>query len=600
MTIPGPRTPVTPMDKWDWLIGLLSAAALMAWLFPFAHLGIDPHHDGIMLKPALDVLSGQTLFRDTFTQYGALSTYLQVLALRLQPSLLTLRLMTVGMYGISLFILYAAWRLILPRSLTIVACALFILFLPGYEKNWLNQYWILLPWSSVHALMFQSIALYALLNVVRQEQAARWAVMLGLATACIFWCRQPAGILTAGALLVIWLALSWTGWKPVNESPRRIMNGILGGFFGVHLLILGGIWLSGAGPAWWYQNFVWPGKYASLVGDALWRSFSRDFLHPAAAGQLLGVLLAVMLPGILSRLGPRLSSRFVVVWYVGVGIVLAWQWTWLRPVLDLRAGGWTLLLPAVLILLALASLGQGFAGRNRPKPADYHLVAAGAALSLCSLVQYYPVADTWHTTWALAPTFGLIVFAGWRWSGWPASFTVGLVIAAFLPSLCTRIEAARRALAEPSVTLASPAVLRGMQVPPAQARMFTEIATLLDRVLKARPDIPSALVGNDALYLCFTPNRTNPVPYYVTWGGLTDHDVDLQRWTQILRTRSLIFFLKPDWSWANDFYHRTGYVPLVYFPDAALEIAVPPEVADAMGVTTYGAPKAKDAPKSPP
>ena len=43
----------------------------------FAHLDPDWHHDGILFKPAVDVASGKSLFRETFTQYGALTTYLQ-------------------------------------------------------------------------------------------------------------------------------------------------------------------------------------------------------------------------------------------------------------------------------------------------------------------------------------------------------------------------------------------------------------------------------------------------------------------------------------------------------------------------------------------
>jgi hypothetical protein len=36
---------------------------------PFAPLEIDAH-DGVMLKPAMDVLSGHVLFRDTVSPYG--------------------------------------------------------------------------------------------------------------------------------------------------------------------------------------------------------------------------------------------------------------------------------------------------------------------------------------------------------------------------------------------------------------------------------------------------------------------------------------------------------------------------------------------------
>jgi hypothetical protein len=43
---------------------------------PFARLEIDGCHDGVMLKPAMDVLSGQVLFRDSMTIYGPLDTYL--------------------------------------------------------------------------------------------------------------------------------------------------------------------------------------------------------------------------------------------------------------------------------------------------------------------------------------------------------------------------------------------------------------------------------------------------------------------------------------------------------------------------------------------
>src|ERR1700694_2701794 len=229
------------MNRCDALVASLLCASLMALLVPLASLGVDQHHDGIMLKPALDVLSGQVLFRDTFTQYGALTTYLQVVALWIQPTLLSLRLMTVMAYGVTLFFLYASWRLILPRSLTIFSCGLFILFIPAYEKHWFDQYWILLPWSSVFAMMFQSIGLYALFRLISGEQPQRWGIVLGLACACVFWCRQPVGALMTGSVAMIWLALCWTNWAPVRQSKRSILAGILGGFVAVNVLLLGDI-----------------------------------------------------------------------------------------------------------------------------------------------------------------------------------------------------------------------------------------------------------------------------------------------------------------------------------------------------------------------
>jgi len=587
------------MNRRDALVASLLAAGLMALLVPLASRGVDAHHDGIMLKPALDVLSGQVLFRDTFTQYGALTTYLQAAALWIQPGLLSLRLLTVAAYGVSLFILYAAWRLILPRSLTIVACGLFMLFIPGYEMNWLGEPWLLLPWSSVYALMFQSLALYALLNIIRHEQAGRWGVMLGLATACVFWCRQPGGVMTIGCVAVVWLALHWTGWSPPDRSKRSILLAILGGFFGVNLLLLAGIWLSGAGPEWWYQNFIWPRNFALSAANSHWHAFGKMFLHPAAAIWLLVLLLAATLPESLKRFGVRLSPRPVLAYYVCLGLGLAWQHERVLPVLDLWAGGWTVLLPGAMMLQAAGSLWLGFTRRLAPKPTEYYLVAAAAAFSLSSLMQYYPVPDSWHIMWALAPTFGLVIFAFWRWSGWPAlAVALGLTVA-FLPAVYRKVQSAQKILALPYVTLTQPAALRGIQVPPAQARGYEQTMSALDRILKEYPDIPTALLGNDALFLCFTNNRTNPLPYYVTWAALTDDAGTLKRWTYIRDVRPLLFFHKANWSSVNDFYRGSRYVPIAYIADEALEIAVPQELADAMGVGTYGALKATDTPPAP-
>lgn len=578
------------MNRRDVLIAGLLAASLMALLVPLAPLGVDPHHDGIMLKPALDVLAGQVLFRDTFSQYGALTTYLHVAALWIEPSLLSLRLMVVVAYGISLFFLYAAWRLILPRSLTIVASGLFILFIPGYEKNWLDEYWLLLPWSSVYALMFQAVALYALLHVIRDEQAERWGVLLGLACAAVFWCRQPVGVMTAGCVAVIWLALHWTGWARSHRSKRSTLTGILGGFLGVHALFLGGIWLSGAGPEWWYQNFGWPRKWAMGAANSNWHASLAVFLSPAAVSWLLLLLLAALIPGLLKRFGVRLSPRSVLAYYVCLGLAVVWQHERVLPALALRTGGWIGLLPVVVMLQALDSIWQGFASRKTQKPAEYYLVAAAAAMSLGSLMQYYPVPDPLHMMWALAPAFGLIIFAFWRWSGWPASVVAVVVAAAFLPSVYPRIQSAQKALAQPYVTLMQPRALRGMKVPPAQAQIIDRIVAAVDPILKLQPGIPSTLIGDDALFLCFTNNNANPLPYFVTWSGLADNAANQRRWGYIQNVRPVLFLHKADWVAVGDFYRRAHYVPLLYIDEQALELAVPREIADALGVTAYGAP----------
>ena len=576
------------MNRRDMLIAGLLAAGLVAWLFPMAGHGVDAHHDGIMLKPALDVLAGQVLFRDSFTQYGALTTRLQALALWLEPALLSLRLLSAAAHAAALVFLYAAWRLILPRSLAVLASVVFILFIPAYEKDWLGDYWKLWPWSSAFALMFQSLGLYALCRMIRGDRPGRWAALLGAACACVFWCRQPVGLLLTGCLVVIWLALGWTGWKPEGASRGAVLAGLLAGLAGVHGLMLADIWLSGAGPEWWYQNFVWPRKW--LVRDMAWswRQFFTVYVHPGAAAWLLALPLTALGLRLARRFRPGLPAWLTPAVYAGLGIALLWQHDRALAALALRNGGWTLLIPAVVLALAAISLASAFPGGTKPRPADYHLVAASTALALGALAQYYPLPDPWHILWSLGPAFGLCIYALWRWLDWPAPVLTVVLAAAFVPAVYAKARSAADMLNQPRVTLDAPGVLRGMKVSPEEAGIYGRISGALDPVLRQRPDIPAVLIGNDALYLCFVSNRTNPLPYYVNWGDLGDAAGHERRWGYISRERPLIFFQQARWDAVGEFYRNERYVPLLYLPEKALEIAIPQELADALGVAAYG------------
>lgn len=577
------------MNKRDAIVAGLLAAILMALLGPFASLGVDAQHDGIMLKPALDVLSGQVLFRDTFMQYGALTCYLQVLAVWIHPSLLALRFMMVAAYGLTLFFLYASWRFILPRPLAILSCGLFILFIPGYEKNWLDQYWTLLPWSSVFAMLFQSIGLYALFQIIRDEQAQRWAVVLGLTCACVFWCRQPVGVTMFGALAGIWILLHRARWTPARHSKWSVLGGFCAGFVAVNAILLASVVLTGALPEWWYQNFVWPRKWVVESANGNAGGVFRFFVHPAAGAALLLLFAAAAGSKLIKRFRPNTSRVSLGVYLLCLGGILIWQREKVLQILALREGGWSALLPMIILLQAAVSVILIVVARDRPKNLQFHLIMALGVLSVSSLLQYYPFADPWHVVWSLAPAFGLFTFVFWHWVGWSVPVvTIGLV-AAFLPALLWKFASARRALDRPLVTLVDPPMLRGMRVAPEEARTIGQITTCLAPVLRHQPDIPSVLMGNEALFLCFTNNRTNPSPYYVTWIGLADNEANQKRWDYIQKVRPLMFLHKAKWDAVNDFYRRSRYVPLLYIPEEALEIAVPQELADRMGVTTYGA-----------
>src|SRR6185503_7870875 len=108
----------------------------------------------------LDVLNGQRLFRDTFSQYGAGLPYVQAAWLwAFGATLAALRVQALVAYALAAGFLVAAWRQLLPRSLALVALLLWIA-LPGFYRPG----FLLWPWSSVYALLFQAVALYGLLR----------------------------------------------------------------------------------------------------------------------------------------------------------------------------------------------------------------------------------------------------------------------------------------------------------------------------------------------------------------------------------------------------------------------------------------------------
>ena len=125
--------------------------------------------------------------------------------------------------------------------------------------------------------------------------------------------------------------------------------------------------------------------------------------------------------------------------------------------------------------------------------------------------------------------------------------------------------------------------------PPEQAKRYGLITDALAPILRRQPDLPAALIGNDALFLCFVPNRTNPTPYYVTWQNLAENADNQRRWSYIQRVRPLMFLHKARWEAVDDFYRRARYIPLLYLPEELLEIAIPQELADAMGLKPYAA-----------
>ncbi|MDR2590979.1 MAG: glycosyltransferase family 39 protein [Oscillospiraceae bacterium] len=152
----------------------------------FARINIDPHHQGMVLKPAIDVLNGMVLYRDTYSMYGAFYTYFQALALWIfGAELLVLQIQTAFMYAVSVFLLYKLWRHFLPKAATMLSVVLFIAMAPFYTE-------FFYPWSSVFTMVFTLIIIFILYSYINKESITK-LLLLGVMTAVSFYTRQAVG-----------------------------------------------------------------------------------------------------------------------------------------------------------------------------------------------------------------------------------------------------------------------------------------------------------------------------------------------------------------------------------------------------------------------
>src|SRR3989338_604602 len=168
------------------LVFLLTAGVVGA----IAVFQVDPHHDGIMLKPAFDVAAGQTLFRDTFTQYGALTTWVQALAVKVFGNyLLVLRLLTAFTYGLMAVLMWLLFSRFLPNYLNTFTC-LSWLFLGYFFVNYPSM--MVAPWSTAFAVCSALLSLH-LLVLFLESGELRILFAAGFAAALTFWFKINYG-----------------------------------------------------------------------------------------------------------------------------------------------------------------------------------------------------------------------------------------------------------------------------------------------------------------------------------------------------------------------------------------------------------------------
>ena len=229
----------------------------------FARLDPDWHHDGVLFKPAVDVAAGLSLFKETFTQYGALTTYLQAGAIAIFGKyLIVLRLQAAFFLALIGVLFYLIVRRIAPPVIAVIAVMLWALMSP-YTVG------VLFPWSSIFAMFFVLLGTWLVIRVdpvkTSHTVGLLWHFIAGLTFSAAFWSRQPYGIVFP--ILALYLPLvalcKDSTWRTTWQSFAFLCLG----FLTLTLAGLVWLWMDEALADWWLQSIIGAQSFAESQGE---------------------------------------------------------------------------------------------------------------------------------------------------------------------------------------------------------------------------------------------------------------------------------------------------------------------------------------------
>lgn len=352
--------------------GVFSACLFLAALFfvyRMAVVDFDPHHSGLMYKSALDVARGKVLFLETFTQYGALVTYLQSLAiLVLGERVRSILFSTAFFYAADYLLFYLFSRRFLPRLPSFLA-TLTLLFLAPYYT------WPFQPWSSVYALFFFFLCIFFTLRAL-ERISPLYGFLAGAAAMLCFWCRQPVGLVTLlGVLICFSLPLFFAPRACRNRGGERFalcFFALCGAVLAFAALFLP-IYLSGAAGDFYQQSIK--GMLAFAVSS-----------RPEEGSAFLNVFYRLIVAPFTERGMPFLGTVWLFLPLCSLALFAGGVRAYRRA---LREGGEKAACRALLL-------------------------SAFAVLAVSAWHQYYPVSCYRHWYWGAFPSVFSAFYLGFR------------------------------------------------------------------------------------------------------------------------------------------------------------------------------------------
>jgi len=460
----------------------------------FLIIGADPRHDGILLKPAIDVAGGKILFKESFTQYGALTTYLQSFSILIFGQyLIVIRLLTALFYALISILLYLIFSRILIPPLNIVSLIIWVSLAP--------YYFFPLPWSSVYSLFFQLLALYFLILFIEKNKLIL-IFLSGISVSLTFWCRQSVGIFLFIFIFLFILFLKFFKKDNFKFLIKSLFFYLIG-FFSVNIIFIIYFVISDSLIDWWKQSILFAFKFAfSHENEGVNNIFSNIIYS-------LKCLFAV-----------DMQTKDSLIWRV---------------------------FPIGNLILFFCNIIIFF--KKKKLETKEIIILSVVFVSFAGWMQYFPVLENIHAYWAATTMVGLFVYLVWESVSFFIEFTfkkvnilntnkllkftkenstkinilkVTVVFIVFMllfnNPINYRVRIGVSRLENNNIRLNSPKVLAGLTFGKDEAIKYYKLGKTIENLTTNFREKNLITIGPDALYLTFQENNQNFSPMYINWG----------------------------------------------------------------------------------
>lgn len=363
--------------------------------FFVAPLQADPHHDGLMLAPAVAYSEGLPLHTGAFSQYGPLSPLISGLWLRITDNdLLSLRYFAALQATLLAVGLFLVLKKIVSEN---HARALVILWIFA-SGIWSTRFpGSLTAWPSLLSSCILIFALYFSLSAIKVN--ARFVevqlAFAGFLIAISGFARAQSWIIAGSVGLVVILM-----GKSMIKKISALCLGYVLGFFA----LLGLVYSGGTINDWWQQSIYWPTQIYPLVTENN-NNYNRFQIVLYSAKSVLLVSVVFITSWISIRFS-KVTSVFFLMLSIVTSLSLGYWVSTLESVpiryRTLFGEPFEHILVSPFYLATLAAVILTFFELRKKKFNRDNQSLLISSFAVLSIIQLYPQSDVMHLWW-IAP-----------------------------------------------------------------------------------------------------------------------------------------------------------------------------------------------------